>query len=240
MDLRHKFPTDQAPKKVAFELLLDEESKTRARIPLRVLINAHDTTESIVTTVKNFYGIYDNRGVDFQDSRGNSLIANYCNMVNDMTVYVHVVDQPPYQGPAYASPPHNDLSRDNYYLNPVQDQSYTAPPKPAQVLEYGQVPSRPDSVQDQTRGNSPQHGPGRRSASIQKAGSRTDGLSRTSSIQGNTLEDGPGSFSDSDGGDTSVTSSKKARNEQSVNSEISLTNIVPDGRRKRPKFESSV
>src|SRR5689334_3574434 len=48
-------PKSSAPKTVAFELLLDEGSKTRARIPLRILVNPHDTTDSIITTVKNFY-----------------------------------------------------------------------------------------------------------------------------------------------------------------------------------------
>ncbi|KAL9113119.1 MAG: hypothetical protein Q9227_002731 [Pyrenula ochraceoflavens] len=238
-NLPHPFPTDQPPKKVAFELLLDEDTKTRARIPLRVLINTHNTTESIITTVKNFYGIYDNKGVEFQDARGNSLIANYYNMVNDMTVYVRVVAQPSYPNSGYTSPRYKNLQPDEYYVNTVQDPPHIAPPMPSQILEYGEAPSRPASVQDHNRSNSPQHGRARRSASTQKPGSRADPVSRTSSIHGNNLEDVVGGYSDSDGGDTSVTSSKKARSEQYVSADISLENIVQDGRRKRPKFESS-
>jgi hypothetical protein len=45
-------------------------------------------------------------------------------------------------------------------------------------------------------------------------------------------------YSDSDGGHGSVTSSRKARSEMTA--DISLGNILQEGRRKRAKFESSV
>ncbi|RMZ88697.1 hypothetical protein DV736_g4079, partial [Chaetothyriales sp. CBS 134916] len=73
-------------KSVAFELLLDEGSKTRARIPLRVKVNPHDTTESIISTVKNFYGIYDGNGVSFEDAKGHTLIASFDNLAHGSTV----------------------------------------------------------------------------------------------------------------------------------------------------------
>ncbi|RMZ85541.1 hypothetical protein DV737_g552, partial [Chaetothyriales sp. CBS 132003] len=82
-------------KSVAFELLLDEGSKTRARIPLRVKVNPHDTTESIISTVKNFYGIYDGNGVSFEDAKGDTLIASFDNLAHGDIVYVRSVAGPP-------------------------------------------------------------------------------------------------------------------------------------------------
>lgn len=60
------------PKNITFELLLDENVKARARFPMRVQIYHHDTTDSIVITVKNFYGIYDYTisGVSFEMKMG--------------------------------------------------------------------------------------------------------------------------------------------------------------------------
>lgn len=235
-DSYHPFPTDQVPKKVAFELLLDEESKTKARIPMRVLINAHDTTESIVTTVKNFYGVYEGKGVSFEDNRGNTLIARYENLDNDMTVYVRVVPAHIHSVQAFSGseygPPNIEASR---ALHPYEV-PHLPPPLPAQALDYGQSQSRPPSAPAMSRSDSPHHGRGRRSASTQKVAHRQDGLSRGSSTHGNYQED----CSDSDCGNASVTSSRKAKSEQYVSADISLENIVQDGRRKRPKFESSV
>ena len=81
----------QPGKHVSFELLLDEGSMKRARIPLRVVVNANDTTESIITTVKNFYGLYNTSGVTFEDAEANTLIASYDNLSANMTVYVRCV-----------------------------------------------------------------------------------------------------------------------------------------------------
>ena len=79
------------PKTVAFALF--DGSNTRARLPMRVQIFPHDTTDSIVTTVKNFYGLYNGAttGVSFEDERGNSLIVRYENLRNNMVVYVRVI-----------------------------------------------------------------------------------------------------------------------------------------------------
>ena len=85
------FGSEQPNKHVSFELLLDEGSKKRARIPLRVSLNAHDTTESIIITVKNFYGINDSSGVSFEDVEANALIPSYDNLSPNMTVYVRCV-----------------------------------------------------------------------------------------------------------------------------------------------------
>ena len=45
-----------APKHVQFQLLFTQSPQYRARLPLRVQIYPHDDTESIISTVKNFYG----------------------------------------------------------------------------------------------------------------------------------------------------------------------------------------
>ena len=46
--------------------------------------------------------------------------------------------------------------------------------------------------------------------------------------------------SDSDGGDASVTSSRRGKVAEVVSAEISVENIVEGGRRKRARFDSSV
>ncbi|EHK99445.1 hypothetical protein M7I_4744 [Glarea lozoyensis 74030] len=78
------------PKSVAFELLFPESPQYRARLPMRVQIFPHDTTDSIITTVKNFYGLYAGpggaKGVSFEDDQGNTLIARYENLRNNMIV----------------------------------------------------------------------------------------------------------------------------------------------------------
>ncbi|KKF96292.1 hypothetical protein CFO_g1361 [Ceratocystis platani] len=87
--------SQRAPSKsVAFELLINDGSQYRARLPMRVQIYPHDATESIVTTVKNFYGLYagptGSKGVSFEDEQGNTLIASFenfkHNMVNTMAL----------------------------------------------------------------------------------------------------------------------------------------------------------
>src|SRR6186713_3509343 len=83
-------PKSPIPKNVSFELHFDGAPNVRGRLPMRVRIFPHDNTESIVTTVKNFYGLYE-QGVSFEDVTGNTLIASYENFTNDMTVYVRVV-----------------------------------------------------------------------------------------------------------------------------------------------------
>ncbi|KAI9373679.1 hypothetical protein BJX61DRAFT_373876 [Aspergillus egyptiacus] len=230
-----KSPT---PKNVAFELLLDENSKIRARIPMRVQIYPHDTTDSIVTTVKNFYGIYDGTasGVSFEDENGITLIARYENLRNNMTVYVRVIPVEAY----------TDGYGDRYYGHiPVDNRKRPSLAEPFQMpaalqstqhLEHGQPPSRPASRVARKRSVSPS-GRSRRSASQHKQLSRPGNKSRGSSIHGSLHDDG--GYSDSDGGYGSVSGAKKPRSEQFGSSDISMENILQDGRRKRPKFESS-
>lgn len=96
-----------APKNVAFELLFMDSPQYRARLPMRVQIYPHDATESIVTTVKNFYGLYSNattsKGVSFEDEHGNTLIARYENFTNNMNVYVRVIEEGPIVPANYGS-----------------------------------------------------------------------------------------------------------------------------------------
>lgn len=222
------------PKSVAFELLLDERSKTRARIPLRVLVNTHDTTESIVTTVKNFYGIYDGNGVSFEDAIGNTLIASYENLDHNTTVYVRAV-----AGPSQAPMPfhHGAYALDNTY-EPQRRPSLGEPFQmlPPHMREHSHSPTRPSSRLTHKRSASPQHGRGRRSASQQKNSNHAD--SRGSSAAGSVHDDN--GYSDSEAGRSSISGSRKAKSEQFASSEISTANVLQDGRRGQPIFDSSV
>jgi hypothetical protein len=237
---QHGSPMSPTPKHVSFELLLDDNSKVRARIPMRVQIFQHDTTDSIVTTVKNFYGIYEATasGVSFEDENGTTLIARYENLRNNMTVYVRVIPRHDYpdqyaQAQNYASTPVDGYNRTPSLGEPFQMQ----PAQPG--LDYGRSPSRPVSRVSRKRSASP-GGRGRRSGSTQKASSRAGNKSRGSSTHGSFHEDIMTQYSDSDGTHGSIAGSRKARSEQFASSEISMENILMDGRRKRPKFDSSV
>ncbi|KAH6708786.1 hypothetical protein BKA61DRAFT_696577 [Leptodontidium sp. MPI-SDFR-AT-0119] len=68
-----------APKSVVFELAREYHS-------VLVQIFPHDTTESITTTIKNFYGL--SADVTFQDVDGKTLIPEYENVQDKMIVYV--------------------------------------------------------------------------------------------------------------------------------------------------------
>lgn len=239
------------PKSVAFELLFPESPQYRARLPMRVQIFPHDTTDSIVTTVKNFYGLYAGpggaKGVSFEDEHGNTLIARYENLRNNMVVYVRVIEEP--------SPPPGTYGPSSYHSgSPVIQQAYYAgdghhmpPPQPAQALNYGQPLSRPTSRTSRKRSMSP-NSRGRRSASastnrppLKKSRSRSGFKSRGSSAHGSFADnhsDGMNGYSSGDGAPGSVSS--KTKSEHIGNTEISLDNIVEGGRRKRAKFESSV
>ncbi|PYH91696.1 putative C6 finger domain protein [Aspergillus ellipticus CBS 707.79] len=235
--LQELSPQTSVPKNVAFELLLDENSKVRARIPMRVQIYPHDTTDSIVTTVKNFYGIYEGAasGVSFEDEQGITLIARYENLRNNMTVYVRVIPVSAY----------TEGYGDRYYghfpaearKRPSLGEPFQMAPamQPAYALEHGQPPSRPASRLDRKRSISPS-GRSRRSASQHKHSSRAGNKSRGSSIHGSFHDDGASGYSDSEGG---YSGTKKSRSELFGSSDISMENILQDGRRKRPKFESS-
>ncbi|KAK0659642.1 putative transcriptional regulatory protein C56F2.05c [Lasiodiplodia hormozganensis] len=212
------------PKHVSFELLL-EGPHSRARLPMRVNIWPHDTTESIVATVKNFHGIYDGQGygVSFEDRHGNTLIARYENFEHNMTVFVRRIPQ--------------DI--DDFNPTPRQSLSprKTRLDEPFQMLPP-QLLSRPSSRSARNRSMSPDNQRGRRSLSRstnRKSRSRPGFKSRATSSHGS-LADLNGDYSDSEAGEGSVTSSRK---DNVASAEISLDNIVEGGRRKRAKFDSS-
>ncbi|KAF1969082.1 hypothetical protein BU23DRAFT_582863 [Bimuria novae-zelandiae CBS 107.79] len=211
------------PKQVSFELLLLPQSpQHKARLPMRVNIFPHDTTDSIITTVKNFYGLYERKGVVFEDRHGNTLIARYENFAHNMIVYVRVTAEDP-DIEEYQSVSHHSLSP----RRPRLDEAFQMLP-PARHLRQSE---------------SPQPGRGRRSASA---------ISNTRRIRAAAKSRGPSShgsfadangdangYSDSENGDASVTSSRRSRKEQVASAEISVENIVEGGRRKRAKFDSS-
>ncbi|KAK2602083.1 hypothetical protein N8I77_008648 [Diaporthe amygdali] len=84
-----QYHTPAVPRSVKFELVTDS-TQYRARLPMRVQIYPHDTTESIITTVKNFYGLYPSPtscpGVSFEDEHGNTIIGRYENFRHNSVV----------------------------------------------------------------------------------------------------------------------------------------------------------
>ncbi|KAF2005576.1 hypothetical protein P154DRAFT_570872 [Amniculicola lignicola CBS 123094] len=209
-------------KYVSFELLLQQQG-AKARLPMRVNIYPHDTTESIITTVKNFYGLYERCGVTFQDRNDLTLIARYENFTNDMVVYVSVVERDSAASEASAGP------------------RESASPRRARLEEAS---ARVGSHAPQRQSPSPQPGRGRRSESATtyiKPRSRPIAKSRATSSHGSFADahiDVNG-YSDSEGGNASVTSSRRGKKEHLASAEISVDNIVEGGRRKRAKFDSS-
>ncbi|KAJ5894057.1 hypothetical protein N7495_005748 [Penicillium taxi] len=211
------------PKNVAFELLLDENSKVRARIPMRVQIYPHDTTDSIVTTVKNFYGIYDGTasGVSFEDEHGITLIARYENLKNNMTVYVRVIPIQPYGEHLYGG-----------YSVERKRPSLGEPFQMDGVVPGVDQPSRPSSRPARKRSTSPSNR-SLQSASRHRQGSRSGIKSRGSSTHANLVDEDMMS-------DSEESYIRKSRGDTFASSDISMENILQDGRRKRPKFDSSV
>lgn len=230
-------PTKSAPPKhVSFELLLPQSPQHRARLPMRVNIYPHDTTDSIITTVKNFYGLYERKGVVFEDRHGNTLIARYENFSHDMVVYVRVTAEDPdlddfSSGPREATTPRRARLEEPFQMLP-----------PALNHHQGPLPGSRAAVR---QSHSPQPGRGRRSASAStnpRPRGRQMAKSRGTSSHGSFADPNGdlNTYSDSDGGNASVTSSRRGRKEHVASADISLDNIVEGGRRKRAKFDSSV
>ncbi|KAG6022305.1 hypothetical protein E4U19_005114 [Claviceps sp. Clav32 group G5] len=240
------------PKNVAFELLFLESPQCRARLPMRVQIFPHDTTDSIVTTVKNFYGLYSgpsgSKGVSFEDEHGNTLIARYENFRNNMVVYVRVIEEASlpsgsvgqqstfHRGPAHKTA-ESSYEQDGGSTHPHQQHQ----PQQRFAQEDMTRPSSRGSRGSRRRSQSPVNGHGRRSdlfgtserhSRFQTSRDRrsvnhahADGCSE--SINGYSSGDGAGS-----------SASAKAK-ELLGTTDISVENIVEGGRRKRAKFESS-
>ena len=230
-------PTTPA-KQITFELLLPELPQQRARLPMRVNIFPHDTTDSIITTVKNFYGLYESNGVCFEDRAGNTLIARYENFHHSMVVYVRIVyEGPEVQESGEVSESEARSAKKRRLEEPIQTISSSL---------NQQSRSRPASRNAARRSISPQLGHIRRSASAatnSKSGSRAPHKNRQGASQDGAVvfsKDSANCFSDSDAGSASVTSSRRERNDQLASAEISLDNILEGGRRNRAKFDSSV
>lgn len=227
------------PKHVQFELLFPESPQYRARLPLRVQIYPHDSTESIVTTVKNFYGLYPHptsggKGVSFEDDQGNTLIARYENFINNMVVYVRVIEE--------SSPPPAAFGPSPFPSTPMDALYHAAEyaPPPAQHLDQQHI-TRPSSRTSRKRSPSPNGPRGRRSESVgtnPTVGKK--GRSRSSRTRGPNYENHSDSINGYSSGDGAPGSSSGKAKEQIGNTDISVENIVEGGRRKRAKFESSV
>lgn len=66
--------------------------------PLRVTIHPHDCTESIVSTVRNFFGLGKSTdrltvGVSLEDDQANTLIASWDNLKDGGIIYVRVFER---------------------------------------------------------------------------------------------------------------------------------------------------
>ncbi|KAF1346121.1 hypothetical protein BDV97DRAFT_378993 [Delphinella strobiligena] len=209
-------PGARQQKQVTFELVFPE-GQNRARLPMRVMISPHDTTDSIITTVKNFYGLYEGPGLIFQDKAQNILIASYDNFHHNMVVQVSVTPPEPAAAPV-------SLNSRSTTMSPIKGKLGA----PFEMRPPSRA-SRPASRAAQlARSQSPQSIKSHRSASTTKPRSRVH-----KSKEHDAYADG---YSDSDAGEGSVTSSRR---EAHVSAEISVNNIVEGGRRKRAKFDSS-
>ena len=217
-------PAKKGQKHVVFQLIDLEDPRIQARLPMRVMISQNDNTESIVTTVKNFYGLYE-FGVSFENKDGISIIAAYDNFENDMIVYVRTVAPP-----AAAV---NENARDSVSpKKPLLGAPFEMRPTLAPTTHS---PSRTAARSAGARSLSPQSEVGRRSASAAPGGKPK--THRTKSKDTAVYGDADG-YSSGDNGGGSVASSRRSKAEQ-VNAEISVENIVEGGRRKGA-FESSV
>ncbi|KAI5199337.1 hypothetical protein AUEXF2481DRAFT_29116 [Aureobasidium subglaciale EXF-2481] len=208
-------------KHVTFELLLPEgqDREHRARLPMRVMISPHDTTDSIITTVRNFYGLYEGPGVSFQDKEGRILIATFENFEHNMVVYVRMTAP----DPAVAAAASQARS------------ATTSPRKPKLAAPIDMRPpsrnSRPTSRAAGGRSLSPQSNRSHRSTS------------KPQSRSGFRPKEKESLYDDMYAGDTDYDSdgahSRRSKIEPHASAEISVENIVEGGRRKRAKFDSS-
>lgn len=215
------------PKTVNFQLILSESPHHKARLPLRVHINAHDSTESIITTVKNFYGLYEGQGVSFEDSQGVTLIAQYENLDHEATVHVRLISEHPSVYDAHAR---RSFGTGSPQKPRLEEAFQMLPPQPY---------SRPQSRSAKKRSASPTSGRSFRGGSAMPH-SRPRFRNGTFHEPCEDADGAANGMSDSDAGSVSVSSSRRAKNDQVASAEISLDNIVEGGRRKRAKFESSV
>lgn len=233
-------------KSVVFHVLCPQSPETPARLPLRLNVRPHDTTESLMSTIRNFHGLWDTPGtkvlsISLEDQRGSTIIPRYENFEDDMAVYVRATldsSRPGFppslcaraNGSPIAGPGNLGNVTDEPRL--YEHQSSTFPmlktgfqgyiPRPPmigvsnQLPQYGHMVSGRPELHLATRG---------------------EPLSLPDGRYGPGGETGA-MYSDSDEGPASTAGSKK----EIVSAEISLDNIVAGARRKRVNkgFESSV
>ena len=222
-------PTKGNKKTVTFELYFEGVPDYKGRLPLRVGISPHDTTESIIAVVKNFYGIYVISGLSFEDKEsGTTLIPNFDNFEQDMHVIVKVLPAiAPQNGP---QPVFGSAAG-----SPIQTPGYDAtaqamPTLPSQILQ--QVPSRPSSRIARKQSSSPKLGA---APSLTKSRSRNSTRTKTSFQDGLDELDDANGYDSGDNAPGSVTSSRLG-----ATADISVENILEGGRRYHTNFESSV
>lgn len=217
-------PAKKEQKQVVFQLVDPGDPTLQARLPMRVMLSPKDTTDSIITTVKNFWGLYE-MGVSFENKEGISIIATFDNFENDMTVYVRTVPLP-------SSVLLGEHARDS--ASPHKP-SLGAPFEMRPTLHSGALSPSHAARSAGARSMSPQSDLGRRSTSAAPGGKAR--LQRKQSRDGGLLGDAEGYSSGMDD-QGSVASSRRSKAEE-IKAEITVDNIVEGGRRKR-MFESSV
>ncbi|KAI9711774.1 MAG: hypothetical protein M1820_001919 [Bogoriella megaspora] len=217
-----------SPKEVTFKLILPHAPEQVHRLPMRVQIFPHDATESIITTVVNFYGLQKHQGISFEDEQGRTIIGRYENFKNDMTVYVRAVLYQSVLPEPVPSPTYDSTSP----TKPRLDAPFEMRPPQLNTL---MSPSRGMAGAGRLRSQSPQSANSRRSASAVSIGKSR---SRKPRNPGSFTEGNDG-YSSGDGGNDSVTSSRRSKADQVASAEISVNNIVEGGRRQKAKFESS-
>lgn len=210
-------PIVRPQKHVTFQHLLPDPRRC-ARLPMRIMISPQDTTESIITTVKNFYGLY-GPGISFQSRDGIAIIASYDNFENDVTIYVKENSF--------------DTARDHVNTAVSEIPQQPSAPKLGPPFEM-RPPPRVERPLVQT--DSLTQAKLAQSQAVDAAAGFAP--TRVRRLDTRDAEAGHDEGNDSDGDGESVSSSRKM--EAHVSAEISVDNIVEGGRRKRAKFESSV
>ncbi|KAG8530258.1 uncharacterized protein KY384_004759 [Bacidia gigantensis] len=240
-------PTKMDPKNITFELLFNSDARYRGRLPMKVQIFPHDNTDGIVSTVKNFFGLYDEAlaGVSFEDSNGNTLIASHENFANGMTVFVRVIPKLPEYRTDHEATSERQQAPLKIERTPHLDEGFQMPPPHLNATYHHPQPaSRPASRLARRQSSSPKIAALQHHSSTQKSRPRPTLKrdSREGSFQARLEElnsDAVKACNSSDGDAASVTSSFRARNEGLASAEISQVNIVEGGRRQKAKFESS-
>ncbi|KAK5167493.1 uncharacterized protein LTR77_007192 [Saxophila tyrrhenica] len=217
-------PAKKGQKHVVFQLVDGTDPRLQARLPMRVMISQNDNTESIITSVKNFYGLYE-CGVSFETEDQVGMIPAYDNFHHDMNVIVRTVAQ--------HSPVKSESGVDSASPSKRSLGAAFEPTARSYLQPSAHSPSKSGARSVGVRSLSPTSDIGKRSASSAPGGPQRP--KRTKSKDSSMMGAADG-YSSGDDGEGSV-ASRRSKAEQ-VKAEISVENIVEGGRRKRA-FESS-